>query len=172
MIKDSILAELKRRFPDQSYSVGDDARTVAVFPAAHTQVGNVTIWDDGDEATVFIENITHGHFTSYDETLSKQEREKVVTEDVVDFLSELFADRVLLWTSESGRSGGWKMLQGQSPAELMHEKAKCFLWSGPIKRGRWPTIGLRRLAQKARLRLSPRRSAAQGRARGKRGSGP
>ena len=33
------------------------------------------IYEDGDEATVFIENITHGHFNPDDEKLSDAQRD-------------------------------------------------------------------------------------------------
>ena len=75
MIRESILEELRRRFPPQAYRVGTDGKTVAIFPSKCSEVGDVTIWDDGHEATVVIEHITHGHFNPYDESLSESERD-------------------------------------------------------------------------------------------------
>jgi len=40
--------------------------------------------------------------------LSKSERNLQITEEVCDFLESLFSDRVFLWRSASGRSGGWR----------------------------------------------------------------
>jgi hypothetical protein len=102
-------------FPASSFRPGSDDKTIAVFPALDPEIGSVTIWDDGDEATVIIGKITHGHFNPYDESLSESERVRRVTEEVVGFLADLFSDRVLLWTEPSGRSGGWKMLRGEPP---------------------------------------------------------
>ncbi|MHB1003939.1 MAG: hypothetical protein ACYC1B_08990 [Thermoleophilia bacterium] len=140
MIRESILTELKRRYPAESYCVGDEGNTVAVFPAKCPEVGKVTIWDDGDEATVLIENITHGHFNPYDESLSEAERDKEITEEVCDFLDALFRDDVLLWTS--GRAGGWARLdlreEGEKEDDVisgLQRDAKYFVWSGPRKRG-------------------------------------
>ncbi len=136
MIRESILAELKRRYPEEPYRVGDEGNIVAVFPAKCSEVGDVTIWDDGDEATVMIENITHGHFNPYDESLSEEERDRRVTEEVCDFLDALFRDDVLLWTSD--RAGGWARLDlckdGEKEDDLisgLKKGAKYFVWSGP-----------------------------------------
>jgi hypothetical protein len=134
MIKTVLLVALKQKFSAQSFRVSDDDKIVAVFPAAHPQVGDVKIWDDGNEATMEIGKITHGHFDAYGATLSEPERDKMVTEEVVNFLTELFADRVLLWVSESSKSGGWQMLGEKPPLACMREKGTYFLWSGPIKK--------------------------------------
>jgi hypothetical protein len=143
MIKDSILAELKRRFPPGSYREGTDGKTVAVFPAKCPDVGDVTIWDDGDEATVLIEKITHGHFNPYDSSLSEADRDKEITETVCDFLDALFRNDVLLWTS--GRCGGCSRLDLRKPEERendvisgLKKGATYFLWSGPFKPGQQP----------------------------------
>ena len=129
MIRESILAELKRRFPPESYRVGDDDKTVAVFPAKCPDIGNVTIWDDGEEATVLIENITHSHFNPYDDSLSESERDKQITEEVCDFLEDLFSDKILLWRSASGRSGGWRIIQDGIEPEWLTDPGEYFLWS-------------------------------------------
>ncbi|MCI5161317.1 MAG: hypothetical protein D3917_04675 [Candidatus Electrothrix sp. AX5] len=131
MIRESILAELKRRFPAESYAIGDEGNTVAVFPAECPDVGNVTIWDDGDEATILIENITHGHFNLYDDSLSESERDKQITKEVCDFLEGLFLNKVLLWRSE--RSGGWRNAPDGVKPEWLKNPGEYFLWSGRHK---------------------------------------
>ena len=133
MIRESILAELNRRFPAESYRVGDEGNTIAVFPPTCPDVGDVTIWDDGDEATVLIENFTHGHFNPYDESSSEEERDKQITEEVCDFLEDLFSDKVLLWRSASGRSGGWRNVPDGVEPEWVTDPGEYFLWSGHYK---------------------------------------
>lgn len=140
MIRESILAELKSRFPAESYRVSEEGNYIAVFAAKCPDVGNVTIWDDGDEATVLIENITHGHFNPYNDSLSEIERAEEITDDVCDFLEALFQDKVLLWTS--GRAGGWERLDLKESDEQntdviadLKKGAQYFVWSGTYKSG-------------------------------------
>ena len=58
-----------------------------------------------------------------------------VTEAVVDFLRDLFADRILLWSFDQGRGGGgWQPYEGVIPEDIP-ESADVFLWAGRIRRG-------------------------------------
>ncbi len=47
---------------------------------------------------------THGHFSDFD-SKSPEEAEENVVESVIEFLERLFADQVVLWSSQRG--GGW-----------------------------------------------------------------
>lgn len=138
MIRDALLPALRLRFPDISFQIGDSPNPIAIFPAAHKEVGDVSIWDDGDEATVSIGEITHGHFNPYDETLTPEEIANRVTEEVVAFLKDLFADRVLLWKSLVGGAGGWSVLGHNNSLSLIDTDDLTYLWSGPVKN---PEIG-------------------------------
>src|SRR5262245_9296260 len=104
MIRAVLLPALLANFPYRGFETREPS-TIGVFPAAHEDVGDVTIVDDGDEATVYIGEITHTHFNPYDQTLSDAELAETVSDDVVGFLAELFADRVLLWKSPKDGSG-------------------------------------------------------------------
>ena len=112
--------------------VGQPPDATVTFPAAHTEVGDVSVWDDGDEATVMVGEITHGHFNPYHSTLTEAEVARRVTDMVVDFLESLFADRVVLWCSENRRSGGWRVLH-ETPREAPTGLSGCvYVWSGPL----------------------------------------
>src|SRR5262249_21251822 len=108
-------------------------KPIAVFSGAHSEVGDVCIWDDGDEATVSIGEITHGHFNPYDPSLSPEQLATVVTGEVLQFLADLFLDRVLLWKSREGGSGGWQVLDEGNELSLMDSDDLTYLWSGPVK---------------------------------------
>jgi hypothetical protein len=128
-IRDIMLVELTRRFGRESFHAGDLAETLAVFPAKHTEVGDVMITDDGDEVTLSIGTITHGHFNAFD--LSSSDAAQEIVTRVGEFLEALFAGRVLLWRSETGLSGGWRwMQQDESPAP--HKGVRKYTWNGPI----------------------------------------
>jgi hypothetical protein len=129
MIRDLLLPALIANFPDRGFQA-DEPPMIGVFPAAHPEVGDVTIYDDGDEATVYIGEITHTHFNPYDQSLTDAQIAATVTCDVVDFLTELFADRVLLWTSLENGSGGCQSLDydGGRPRK---SDVLTYVWSGP-----------------------------------------
>ena len=91
----------------------------------------LTIYDDGDEATVDFSEITHGHFNPYNESLSDEERWGSITESVVGFLRAVFADRVLLYRTPDRAMGGWKCLDVSSESPQRHHGCEYFLWSGP-----------------------------------------
>jgi hypothetical protein len=112
---------------------GSPPGAVGVFPAAHPDVGDASVWADGDEAMVAVGSITHGHFGCYDEGLTTTQRRTRVVDDVVEFLDALFRDRVLLWKSPGPQpaSGGWRRLGHDSPYSLMDGGDLTFLWSGP-----------------------------------------
>jgi hypothetical protein len=52
MIRDVLLPALQSRFPSRGFRADASPNAIGSFPSAHEQVGDVTIWDDGDEATV------------------------------------------------------------------------------------------------------------------------
>lgn len=134
MIRDHLIPALKSEFAGWEIDFSPEAPAIAAFPASQEAVGRVLIYDDGDEATVVIENITHGHFNPYDESLKDEEREKIVVEDVIEFLKALFSDRVLLHTSANHGVGGWTRLDlCEGPAQLS-QSLRYFLWSKPYSR--------------------------------------
>lgn len=133
MIRDRLIPALKSEFAGWEIAFDAPPQPIATFPAAQKAVGKVLIYDDGEEATIYIENITHGHFSPYNETLSEGQRDKIVTDDVIDFLKALFSDRVLLHSSADNHIGGWTRLDlKEGPVELS-ESFRYFLWSHPYE---------------------------------------
>jgi hypothetical protein len=131
MIRENLLRELNDRFPGRGMRTGVPPDPIAVFPAMHPEVGEVKIWDDGDEATIEIGRITHGHMNPYGASMSEDEVAREVTRQVVEFLEDLFTDRVLLWVSADGRSGGWKVLSDTVETSDPPRGTCIFVWSGP-----------------------------------------
>jgi hypothetical protein len=136
MIRDLLIPALKREFPDRQIDFSPEAPAIAAFPASQPAVGSVVIYDDGDEATLSVEKISHGHFNPYDASLTDEEREKVIVEDVIEFLKALFSDRVLLHTSADHRTGGWMRLDLEKEPIKLSPSQSYFLWTKPYeKRG-------------------------------------
>jgi hypothetical protein len=82
--------------------------------------------DDDEEITAFLGRFTHGHFSNYDK-IPTAEKEKIIAEDVVRFLEDLFADRIVMWGSHRGM-GGWHPIDSHS---LVSHGRKEYVWSGP-----------------------------------------
>ena len=133
MISDVLIPQLQQRFPNRGLRISTPPGPCAVFPAIHADVGDIEIHDDGDELTVVAGNFTHGHFSNYDSDLSPDEKAKIIADEVVAFLENLFADRIVLWGSHHG-SGGWYSRGGETDniTGLFKERGKEYVWSGPL----------------------------------------
>ena len=134
MIRDHLIPALKSEFVGWEIDFSPEAPAIAAFPASQEAVGRVLIYDDGDEVTVSIENITHGHFNPYDTNLKEEETETIVVEEVIEFLKALFTDRVLLHTSANHGVGGWTRLDLSDGPVQLSRSLRYFLWSKPYSR--------------------------------------
>ena len=129
-IRDALLRELTARFGQEAFLPGDRPEDIAVFPAVHPEVGPVIVSDDGDEASVTIGTITHGHFNDFD--LPVEAAALGIAVGVADFLESLFAGRVVLWKSRAGSRGGWYGLdQDEQPSS--RRGVQTFVWQGPVE---------------------------------------
>lgn len=139
-IREILLPALEAAFPASGMRIGNPPGPVAVFPAACAEVGDVQVYDDGEEATVVIENVTHHHTNPYDSSpydpkMTPSERAQWITDEVVEFLHALFDDRVLLWSRQQGKGGGgWsRPYEGIIPDDVPQD-ADVFVWSGRVER--------------------------------------
>jgi hypothetical protein len=124
-----LIPKLQRRFADRGLRVSAPPSPCAVVPAAYPEFGDLQIYDDGDELTLVAGNFTHGHFSNYDEDLSVQQKAEAITDAVVQFLEQVFADEVVFWGSHKA-AGGWHK-RGESSER--QRGAKEYSWSGPIQ---------------------------------------
>ena len=132
MLRDFLVPALEQKFPARGLLSWEPPDPIAVFPAAHPEVGDVTIYDDGDEAILHIGDISHGHFGSDDPNRTGAVAAQAVTEQIVEFLNDLFADRVLLWKQPGNGAGGWYLLDYNDSSAFMGADALTFVWSGPV----------------------------------------
>ena len=85
--------------------------------------------DDGDEATLFIGELTHLHF---DCDAGEAAPETRVTNEVLEFLEELFADRMLIWKSRTtGADGSMPIEDARFFAGIKRDDL-TYVWSGPV----------------------------------------
>jgi hypothetical protein len=134
MIRDRLIPAVKETFPDKPFSFGEPPDPIIKLSSGHAEIGELAIYDDGEEATVCITEITHGHFNPCDPSLGQDEVDQKVTEEVVGFLRDLFSDRVLLYRTPSRSMGGWMLFRDASDKTMFVEGRECFLWSGPYRR--------------------------------------
>jgi hypothetical protein len=127
-ISEKLIPRLLARFSDSGLRVHEGRQPAASFPAAHPEVGDLCIDDDGDELTITVGELTHGHFTPKDYRLPSQEKQEDLIERVMEFLDKVFADQIEFWSA--GRAGGWHA-RGEEPLGQWRNRRR-FVWSGPL----------------------------------------
>ena len=134
MIRDKLIPILQQKYSDEGMQTGSGSHPdpMAVFPAKHPSVGELKIWDDGDEATVSIGDLTHGHFNLSDPDLTQDQIDEGVTSEVLEFLEDLFADKYLIWKSRADASGGWQHFDCMDRPLSRRSDTDYFVWSGPF----------------------------------------
>ncbi len=132
-LREVLVPALKAAFPGRELRVSNPPDPVIAFPAVCLEVGEVQIYDDGDEATVWIERITHYHVNPYDENMTDNERYRWITDHLIESLTALFADQMLLWSVDEGKRGGclWPF-DGTIPPDTP-KNADTFVWSRRIR---------------------------------------
>ena len=69
MLSSLLLPILRERFPGRGLVEGAPPDPCAVFPGVHPGIRGVSIYDDGHELTVCVDDLTHGHFAEYDDAV-------------------------------------------------------------------------------------------------------
>ena len=137
-----LLGALLAQFRDQGLLVGAPPGPLAVFPARHPQIGDLTIsrpglgWGLGVDIT--IGDALHDHLDNIDTHLPLAQRAERLTRDVVRFARELFTDRLLFWRAVDGTDGGWRECGNAAHREplVMDDRSyRLYLWSQPL--GEW-----------------------------------
>lgn len=135
-ISDVLVPMLLERFDGRGLRLGEPPEPIAVFPAAHPLVGEVRISDRGTSADVGVGDIAYdSFFNPYDQERGTTEAVEGIARDVIRFLDELFADRLLMWRSVDGRTRGWRE-RGESrhsaPLVIDDREYQLFVWSQPL----------------------------------------
>lgn len=116
--------------------------SVVRFPEAHPAVGDASVWIPNEwndlvcsVAVSVGEILVQYSFNNLDTHLPMPERQVRVADDVVRFLQELFADRLLLWRSVDGVKSAWRErgTAGHLEPLVMDDRTYArYLWSGPL----------------------------------------
>lgn len=106
MILDHFIAGFKVRFPERAISI-HESDAAAIIAGANPNIGNIEVQDGTYEIIVLIGDITHCHFDCHEYTWTEEEKQKKIAHDVLDFLNDVFADKVEFYRIEHG-GGGWR----------------------------------------------------------------
>lgn len=106
-------------------------RLEVTIRGASPAIGDVTVYSDSDELTVYVGEHTHCHFSLYmHQDRPTAEAADAVVAETLAFLSDLFADRIVVWSrSDAGVPSGGTFHRDMEP-ELLEPGAKAYLWSG------------------------------------------
>ena len=145
-IREILVPMLSERFPDRGLKLGAAPEPIALFPAAHPEVGAASVWEgSGFGADVSVGEVAHDHFFNpYEEERDTPAAAEGIARNVLRFLEELFADRLLMWRSTDGRTRGWRERgdAGHTAPLVVDDRAYfTYIWSRPL--GIWqatPTI--------------------------------
>jgi hypothetical protein len=141
---DTFIATLVARFGPAAIVEGSDDQPVVRFAARHPEVGDVVVRVPAPAnnltATIEIGAVLTDLFHDYDTHLQVEQRVDHLSRDVVRFLTHLFDDRLLFWTSADHGRGGWReRLEAPHTDPLVLDNClyRTYLWSGPL--GEWRT---------------------------------
>jgi hypothetical protein len=130
-----------------------EPQPAATIPAQHEAVGDITIYDDGEELTIEIGHIHHTHVSCYNyDRFPEAERLNMVARDAAQFVDDVMCDRVCITADfigercigsshfyVAGENSEASLVRGFASATTGERRSERFLWSGPISAE--PTAG-------------------------------
>jgi hypothetical protein len=145
-IRDILVPMLRDRFADRGLQLGSAPEPIAVFPAADPDVGPASVSSSGESGVdVAVGDVARdSFFNPYEEERGTVAAAEGIANNVVRFLEELFADRLLMWRSQDGATMGWRE-RGEAghtaPLVTDDRVYHTYIWTRPL--GTWqatPTI--------------------------------
>jgi hypothetical protein len=132
-ISETVAPRLRTKFQSDGLQLGVAPGPIATVPARCAEVGDLQIFDHGEEVIVHIGHVSHTHISAY-YTSSHEERVQSVADDLIEFVENLLSDRILFWAAggETRQGGVVWGYTGVVPASLP-KNASVFLWSRRLK---------------------------------------
>jgi hypothetical protein len=123
-IRAAVLEMLRERFSDRPFAVADpESDVIASFDAPYSELGRLVIEDDGDEVTVYLGTVTHGHFSAFHE--SQDRRPAAIADLLGSFLEDLFSDQIVAYST--GLTHGWQAVGDETITKRRGRQQ--FFWS-------------------------------------------
>lgn len=136
MIRDKLIPLLEQRFGANSFHRDIAPNLIVSFPPAYAEVGELKIFQYGNELIAEIGEIAHSHFDNLNPEATQEEAEQEIAETVLNFIEDLFAGKYILWRSKEGDAGGLKYIDFISEDENLSRFENDiirFTWSGPLE---------------------------------------
>lgn len=136
MIRDNLEPALRDCYPDIPFTFAVGSKPFARASCPCAELGDLEIYDDGNEATVALTKIFHSHFRPQPK-MSAAARDAWVANAVLEFLDALVTDRVLLYCLPDRRKVGSEIHEepiDRSKPVPYTKQYECFVWSGPVAR--------------------------------------
>jgi hypothetical protein len=103
-------------------------RIVVRIPATAPEVGDLEVVDDGDEYTMYVSRHTHTHFMpALNEAPTRAAQEAEALEQVVEYLTSIVKDEVVIWSEARGSGGTFGV---KVKPNWLSSGAQAWLWSG------------------------------------------
>jgi hypothetical protein len=123
-----------------------EPQPTAIIPAQNEAVGDIKIYDDGDELTIEIGHKHHTHVSCYNyDSFPEAERLNMVARDAAQFVDDVMCDRVCITADFIGErcigsshyyigaeNSETSLVRGFVGATSGERRSERFLWSGPI----------------------------------------
>ena len=108
MLSKVVTSYLEERIPKRIEVVAPgEARTPFIrIKTSESDFGDIELYDDEDEVTIYFGRFTHSHFSNYDD-IPVEEKEAHIAEDVYEVLRATLDDELEFWGSHQG-SGGFQ----------------------------------------------------------------
>ena len=132
------LTELERVVPRDSFRKEFTDRLIVTITARDSEVGDITVWLDGDEVTVGIGKLHHSHFEVYTQRAELlDEREQAAAENATGYIRDLLDDRIHIQVQyELGRCKGscsWYPEHADRPRLIAGvDEVREYVWSHRI----------------------------------------
>jgi hypothetical protein len=108
MLSKVVTSYLEERIPKRIEVVapGEDRTPFIRIKTSESDFGDIELYDDEDEVTIYFGRFTHSHFSNYDD-IPVEEKEAQIAEDVYEVLRATLDDELEFWGSHQG-SGGFQ----------------------------------------------------------------
>jgi hypothetical protein len=126
MLLKMITRKLESEFSSLRF-ITDEVNHLVTIPSIHDEFGSIEIQDDCNELIVIVGNFTHWHASCYTEDLSEKEKAEEIVDDVINFLHDIFNDKIVIWGSHKG-GGGFVYRDDLQGEEAHLDKDKKWVW--------------------------------------------
>ena len=133
MLLQTTIEEINTNFPKLNFSIDEKDKSITI-PSKSKEVGNIVIVDDSFEMTVYVGDFTHWHASCDEEPLNTEEKEKYIVSEVIEFLTDLFNEKIVMWGSNK-TGGGFYNIElniNEQDAPLEPGSEKKYVWPGKI----------------------------------------